>query len=178
MAVIFGLSGSDFGGIIGDMTHPKEELTLVIVKPDALQRNLLGEIIHRFERKGLRVVGTKMMKLSDIILKEHYVHHADKPFFAGLKNFMQSAPVVVLALAGMNAINATRIIVGPTKGHEAPAGTIRGDMGLSGQANLVHASDGPETAAEEIKRFFDEDELQDYKKIDFDFIYGEEEREE
>lgn len=158
------------------MTHPKEELTLVIVKPDALQRNLLGEIIHRFERKGLRVVGTKMMQLSDVLLKEHYVHHVDKPFFGGLKNFMQSAPVVVLALAGMNAISATRTIVGPTKGYEAPAGTIRGDMGLSGQANLVHASDGPETANEEVRRFFDEEELHDYKKVDFDFVYGEEER--
>lgn len=160
------------------MTHPKEELTLVIIKPDALQRNLLGEIVHRFERKGLRVVGMKMMQLSDAVLKDHYIHHVEKPFFQGLKNFMQSAPVVVLALAGMNAINATRTIVGPTKGYEAPAGTIRGDMGLSGQANLVHASDGPDTAKEEVRRFFEEAELQDYKKADFDFVYGEEEREE
>jgi len=156
----------------------KEERTLIIVKPDALQRNLLGEIIHRFERKGLRIVGLKMMELEDILLDEHYSHHKGKPFFESLKNFMKSAPVVVIVLSGMNAINATRLIVGATKGYEADAGTIRGDLSISGQANIVHASDSPEGAESEIKRFFTFEEIFNYKKADFEFVYGEEEREE
>jgi len=158
------------------MTHPKEEKTLIILKPDALQRNLLGEIIHRFERKGLKIVGMKMVRLDDEILREHYSHHKDKPFFASLANFMKSAPVILLALSGLNAINATRIIVGPTKGYEADAGSIRGDLSISGQANIVHASDSSENAETEIKRFFKPEELFEYQKIDYEFVYGEEER--
>ncbi|MCR4306466.1 MAG: nucleoside-diphosphate kinase [Candidatus Yonathbacteria bacterium] len=156
------------------MAHAKEERTLIIMKPDALQRNLLGEIIHRFERKGLKIVGLKMMQLADVLVDEHYAHHKEKPFFPGLKKFMKASPVVVAVLSGINAIRATRLIVGPTRGHEADAGSIRGDFSLSGQSNIVHASDSPEAAVEEIKRFFTSDELFDYKRNDFDFVHSDE----
>ena len=156
----------------------KEEKTLIIIKPDALQRNLLGEIISRFEKKGLKIVGIKMAELGDAVLAEHYSHHKDKPFFQSLKNFMKSSPVVVVVLSGINAINAVRLIVGPTKGYEADAGSIRGDLSISGQANIVHASDSLESAEVEIKRFFKPEEIFEYKKSDFEFVYGEEERNE
>jgi len=151
----------------------QEEKTLIIIKPDAIQRSLFGEILGRFEKKGLKIIGIKMMKVGDVILEEHYEHLKDKPFFQTLKNYMQSSPVVVMVWAGMNAISATRLIVGPTKGYEADAGSIRGDLSLSGQSNLVHASDGIETAEKEIKRFFKEDELFDYKKPDYKLVYSE-----
>ncbi len=154
----------------------REEKTLIIIKPDALQRNLLGEIIHRFERKGLRITGMKMIKLEDALLDEHYCHHKGKPFFESLKNFMKSAPVIVMVLSGLNAVSAVRLIVGPTKGYEADAGSVRGDFSISGQANIVHASDSVETADAEIRRFFKEDELFEYKRADYEFVYGEEER--
>lgn len=156
------------------MAHPKEEQTLIIIKPDALHRGLLGEVVHRFERKGLKVVGMKMMKLEDAILEAHYAHLKDKPFFNGIKNFMKSSPVVVMALSGIKAISATRLIVGPTKAYEADAGSIRGDLSLSTQSNMVHASDSPENAKEEIGRFFSKEELFDYKKQDFDYVYADE----
>lgn len=156
------------------MSHPKEERTLIIVKPDGLQRNLVGEIVHRFERKGLKIIGMKMMNLGDAIIEEHYAHHKEKPFFPTIKNFMKSAPVIVMALSGINAISAVRLIVGPTKGHEADAGSIRGDFSISGQSNIVHASDSKESAAEEIKRFFKDGEIFDYKKQDFEYIYSDE----
>lgn len=152
------------------------ERTLIIVKPDALQRNLLGEIIHRFERKGLKLAGLKMMSIDDLKIEEHYAHHKDKPFFANLKSFMQSAPVVVMALEGLEAVNAVRLITGDTKGREADAGTIRGDFAMSIQANIVHASDSVENGEIEIKRFFKEDEIFDYKKMDFEWVYVEDER--
>ncbi|MBU3925825.1 nucleoside-diphosphate kinase [Patescibacteria group bacterium] len=154
----------------------KEQRTLIIIKPDALQRNLLGEIITRFERKGLKIIGLKMIQLEDALLDEHYCHHKGKPFFESLKNFMKSAPVVVMALSGLNAISAVRLIAGATKGYEADAGTIRGDFSISGQANIVHASDSPENAENEIRRFFKDNELFNYNRADFDFVYGEEER--
>lgn len=156
------------------MAHPKEEKTLIIIKPDAIQRGLLGEIVGRFERKGLKLVGMKMIQLEDALLEAHYAHIADKPFFAGIKNFMKSSPVVVIALSGINAVSATRLLVGPTKGYEADAGSIRGDLSISGQSNVVHASDSPENGQIEVARFFKNDELFDYKKNDFDYIYADE----
>ncbi|MFH1098321.1 MAG: nucleoside-diphosphate kinase [Candidatus Uhrbacteria bacterium] len=150
--------------------------TLVLIKPDALQRNLFGEIVRRFELKGLKIVGMKMIQLSDLKLDEHYAHHKDKPFFAGLKKFMRSAPVIAMVLEGVEAIDAVRMIVGPTKGRTAPAGTIRGDLAMSGQANLVHASDSSETAEKEIWRFFNTDELFEYEKVDNVWVYVEDER--
>ncbi|PJE51311.1 MAG: nucleoside-diphosphate kinase [Candidatus Yanofskybacteria bacterium CG10_big_fil_rev_8_21_14_0_10_36_16] len=153
-----------------------KEKTLVIMKPDALQRNLLGEIIGRFERKGLKIVGMKMVKLSDVLLDKHYAHHKDKPFFVTLKRFMQSAPVVMMVLEGIEAVKVVRLIVGPTSGREADAGSIRGDLAISFQTNIVHASDSISTAKQEVKRFFKPSEIFDYKKMDFEFVYGEEER--
>ncbi|MEX0918398.1 MAG: nucleoside-diphosphate kinase [Candidatus Paceibacterota bacterium] len=151
------------------------EQTLIIIKPDAMHRNLLGEIIHRFERKGLKITGLKMIKLDDPILEKHYYHHKDKPFFAGVKKFMKSSPVVLMVLEGYSAISATRLIVGPLKGYEADAGSIRGDFSLSTQSNIVHASDSVETAAEEIKRFFKKEELFTYTKAEYPYIYAEDE---
>ena len=137
----------------------KEEKTLIIIKPDALQRNLLGEIISRFEKKGLKVMAMKMVQLEDALLAEHYSHHKDKPFFQSLKNFMKSSPVIVVVLSGIRALEAVRLIVGPTKGYQADAGSIRGDLSISGQANMVHASDSLESAEAEIKRFFKPEEI-------------------
>ena len=150
--------------------------SLIIVKPDALQRNLLGEIIHRFERKGLKIVGLKMMAIDDLKIEEHYVHHVDKPFFGDLKRFMQSSPVVVMVVEGYEAIDTIRLIVGPTKGRAADAGSIRGDFAMSVQYNIVHASDSADNAKLEIARFFSADELFEYQKVDFDYIYGADEQ--
>jgi nucleoside-diphosphate kinase len=154
------------------MIHENEERSLIIIKPDAIQRSIVGEIVTRFERKGLKIIGMKMMHLADVIVEEHYSHIKDKPFFPRIKKFMTSAPVVVVAVAGLKAIDAIRIIVGPTKSFEAAAGTIRGDYALSMQSNVVHASDSVENAAIEIKRFFAENEIVDYKKVDTEFIFS------
>jgi nucleoside-diphosphate kinase len=149
------------------------EKSLIIIKPDAVQRNLIGEIIARFERKGLKLVGLKMMNVEDAVLEEHYAHIKDKPFFPGIRDFMKSSPVIVMALEGINAVSSIRLLVGPTKAWEADAGTIRGDFSLSTQSNIVHASDSVESGEEEVKRFFKADELFSYQKIDVDFIYAE-----
>ncbi len=158
------------------MHHPKEEQTLILLKPDALQRNLLGEIIHRFERKGLKIVGMKMIHLSSGQLDEHYSHIKDKPFFPGNKAFMSSYPVVAMVLSGIRAVNIVRAMLGPTKGHEAPPGTIRGDYSMSTQANIAHASDSLAASKEEVKRFFASEELFKYKKLDFDLSYSDDEK--
>lgn len=152
-------------------THQKNEQVLIIMKPDAIQRNLVGEIIGRFEKKGLKINGLKMMTLEDILLEDHYKHIKDKPFFAGIKAYMKMAPVVVMALSGIGAVDAVRIIVGPTKAYEAPAGTIRGDLAMSIQSNVVHASDSVQNGIDEVKRFFGEDELFSYQKIDQSMVY-------
>lgn len=156
------------------MTHPKEEKTLIILKPDAVHRGLMGEIIGRFERKGLKIVAMKMVQLEDAMIDAHYVHIKDKPFFVGIKNFMKTSPVVVMVLSGIGAVAATRLIVGPTKAYEADAGTIRGDLSLSTQSNMVHASDSVENGIEEIARFFTADEVFEYKRNDFNYINAEE----
>ena len=153
-----------------------KEKTLIIIKPDALQRSLFGEIMSRFERKGLKIIGVKMVKLSDTLLTEHYSHHKSKPFFAGLKRFMKSAPVIVVALEGLEAVSVVRMMIGPTSGRKADAGSIRGDFSNSGQANIIHASDSVSEARKEISRFFKKPELFNYGKVDYEFIYGEDER--
>lgn len=155
------------------MTKPNHEKSLIILKPDAVQRNLIGEIVGRFERKGLKVIGMKMMDIETATLDEHYAHIKDKPFYPGVRDFMKACPVVVMALEGINAVSAIRLIVGPTKAWEANAGTIRGDFSLSTQSNIVHASESVEAGEVEIKRFFKKDEIFEYKKIDSDFIYAE-----
>ena len=131
-----------------------QEKTLIIIKPDAVQRNLVGDIVSRFERKGLKIIGIKMMSIEDVTLEEHYAHIKDKPFFPGIRDFMKSSPVVVMALEGVNAVSAVRLLVGPTKAWEATAGTIRGDFSLSTQSNIVHASDSVEAGEVEVARFF------------------------
>jgi nucleoside-diphosphate kinase len=153
------------------------ERTLIIIKPDALQRNLLGEIIHRFERKGLKIIAMKMGMLNDETIVEHYSHLADKPFFPKFKSFMQSAPVVFMVLEGLEAVSAVRLIAGETKSRNADGGTIRGDYAMSIQANIVHASDSVENGLKEIERFFETNEIHEYKKMDFEWVYSEDERE-
>jgi len=136
-----------------------KETTLILFKPDCVQKNLSGEVLSRFLALGLEIRGIKMMQLSDEVLAEHYAHVAEMPFYPKLKEFMQSAPVIALALQGENAISKVRDHLGPTDSEAAPAGTIRGDLGTDKSVNVCHASDGPETAAAELKRFFGEDEV-------------------
>lgn len=149
------------------------ERSLIIFKPDTIQRNLVGEIMNRFERKGLKILGLKMMNLENAIIEEHYAHIKDKPFFPGIRDFMKATPVIVMAVTGVNAISVIRLLVGPTKGYEADAGSIRGDFSMSTQSNIVHASDSVENGEAEIKRFFKDEEIFEYEKIDTDFIYAE-----
>ena len=153
--------------------EPIHEKSLIIIKPDAVQRNLIGEIISRIERKGLKIIGIKMMSISDALLEEHYAHIKDKPFFPGIRDFMKACPVIVMAIDGINTVSSLRLLVGPTKAWEANAGTIRGDYSLSTQSNIVHASDSVENGEIEVVRFFDPSELFSYNKIDTDFIYAE-----
>ena len=152
-----------------------KEKTLIILKPDALQRNILGEIISRFERKGLKIIGLKMANLSDELLEEHYAHHKDKPFFKDLKEFMKISPVVLMVLEGLEAVRVVRKMAGSTKGFEAEPGSIRGDFAL-GTRNIIHASDSQETAKEEIKRFFKDQELFDYHTVMDDILYNPDEK--
>jgi nucleoside-diphosphate kinase len=135
------------------------ETTLILFKPDCVQKNLSGNVLARFLEKGLTIRGIKMMTLSNELLTEHYSHVADKPFFPEIVAFMQSAPVVALALEGEDAISVVRDLLGPTNSAEAPAGTIRGDLGENMMVNVCHASDGPEAAAAELKRFFKDSEI-------------------
>lgn len=151
------------------------EKTLVILKPCTIQRGLIGEVTTRFERKGLRLCGMKMVQLTDEILSEHYSHLSSKPFFQRVKDSMMACPVIVCCYEGVDAIEAVRTITGPTTGRKAPAGTIRGDYSMSFQENIVHASDSPETAEIELKRFFAPDEIFDYKLSTFDFLYANDE---
>lgn len=148
------------------------EKSLIIIKPDAIQRNLVGRVITRFEEKGLKIVGMKMLHVADVLWKEHYAHVADKPFYPRISKFMTSGPVVVMAIAGAGAVGAIRTIVGPTKSYEAPGGTIRGDFAMSMQSNVVHASDSPENGEIEINRFFKKDEILDYEKMGDHVVYS------
>lgn len=151
------------------------EKTLVILKPSAVVRGIMGEIISRFERKGLIIIGMKMMRLSDELLKEHYAHLVDKPFFPSLVRSMQASPVVVLCVKGVDAVAVVRKMTGATNGRNADIGTIRGDYSMSGQQNIVHASDTPENAEKEIRRFFDDGEITDYMPQTIAALYAEDE---
>lgn len=152
------------------------ERTLALIKPDAVQRGLIGTIIARFERKGLKVVGLKVMNLTDAILDEHYSHLTDKPFFPRIKSFMRSTPVVALCLEGLEAVDTVRTLCGITNSRKADPGTIRGDLAMSIQCNLVHASDSIETAAAEVPRFFSPDELFTYASAADETVYASDER--
>lgn len=136
--------------------------TAVLVKPDGLQRGLIGEIISRFERKGLKLVGIKMLNMSDEQLSDWYAEHKDKSFFNDLKSFMGSMPIVAMVWEGIDAVPVVRKLVGTTLGREAEAGSIRGDFGMSQQFNLIHASATEEDGEREVAIVFDEDELFDY----------------
>ena len=152
------------------------ERTLVLIKPDGVQRGLVGEIVSRFEKKGLKMIACKMMKLEEAILREHYAHIADKPFFPGVSKFMRSSPVVAMVWEGLECVEAVRLITGVTKSRTADAGTIRGDFAMSVSCNVIHTSDTIENAQKEVARFFNPDELHEYFKSEYEHVYNEEER--
>jgi nucleoside-diphosphate kinase len=154
----------------------KHERTLVLIKPDAIQRGLIGEITQRFERKGLKIVGMKMMSLSEAHLQEHYSHIADKPFFPGIQKFMMSSPVIAMCIEGLEVVDAVRLITGVTKSRTAEAGSIRGDFAMSIQCNVIHSSESTDVAEAEVKRFFNDDELLSYSKGEYLHVYAEDER--
>lgn len=149
------------------------ERTLIIIKPDAIQRGLTGEILRRFEVRGLRIIGVKMMQISRELAEKHYAIHRERPFFAGLVDYITSAPVVVIALEGPNAVAAARVTIGATSPNEAAAGTIRGDLALEVGRNLVHGSDSVENGEVEIANFFTEDELISWKRATDPWIFEE-----
>ena len=140
------------------------ERTLVLVKPDGVQRLLTGRIIARFEERGLKIVGLKLVAVSRDLAEQHYAVHREKPFFGGLVDFITSSPLVAVALEGPNAIAVVRSMVGATRPHEAAPGTIRGDFALETAQNLIHASDGAETAAAELQLWFADGELLSYER--------------
>jgi len=135
------------------------EKTFVILKPDCMEKGLAGQVLQRFEKQGFQIVACKMAKLGSEILREHYAHVADLPFFPDIEAFMSSRTVICAALQGENVIARVRELLGPTDSTKAPEGTIRGDFGTDMMRNVVHASDGPDTAAAELKRFFSDDEI-------------------
>jgi len=147
------------------------ETTLIILKPDAVQRGLMGRIISRFEEKGLQIVGCKLMQISQELAAQHYKDHASKPFYAGLVRFMTSSPVLVMAVRGIGAIGISRGMMGATFGSKAAAGTIRGDFGVSNSFNLIHGSDSPEAAARELDLFFGPAEVLSFGRAGECWIY-------
>lgn len=151
------------------------EKTLILLKPCTVQRRLIGEVINRLERKGLRIVGMKMMQLDDKILSEHYAHLAGKEFFQRVKDSMMDTPVVAMCLSGVDAVETVRTLAGATNGRKADPGTIRGRYCMSFQENIVHTSDSKETAAVELKRFFRDDEIFEWKQSIFPSLYASDE---
>ena len=147
------------------------ERTLILLKPDAVQRGLSGKILARFEEKGLKIVGLKLMQMSQELAAEHYSAHKEKPFYKGLVSFMTSSPIVALALEGIGAIEICRKMMGATFGSKAEPGTIRGDFGVSNSFNLVHGSDSKEAAEKELGLFFKPEELLEYNLAAFTWIY-------
>jgi len=152
------------------------EQTVVLVKPDGVQRGLVGEIISRFEHKGLKLASIKMISLTDAILDEWYAHHKDKPFFPSLKSYMKSYPIVAMLWEGIDAASTVRTMIGITKAREAAPGTIRGDFAMSQQYNLIHASEDVTAAEREQRIIFQESEIFDWEKVDDVHIYLEDER--
>lgn len=138
-----------------------DETSLLLLKPDCIEKNIAGEVLRRLQAEGFRIRGCKMLQLTDELLQEHYSHIADKPFFPEVAGFMKSRPVIALALAGDNVISRVRDLLGPTDSKAAPKGTIRGDFGQDKMTNVVHASDSPEAAEAELKRFFKPGEVFD-----------------
>ncbi len=149
--------------------------TLVIIKPSAIQRCLVGEVISRFEKKGLQIVGFKMMYLTDEMVEIHYAHLKVKSFFKRIKDSMQVTPVFIVALKGLDAVEVVRRMSGTTNSREADSGTIRGDYSMSLQENIVHTSDSEESSTIELKRFFNDEELFDYKPLLLPHLYSNDE---
>ncbi len=147
------------------------EKTFLMIKPDGVQRNLIGPIVSRLENKGFKIAGAKLMNVSEDLAKTHYQEHQDKPFFGELVDFITSGPVFAMVLEGENVISTARLVVGSTNPQEAAPGTIRGDFGLTVGKNIIHGSDSPESAEREINLFFDEAEVLDYSLINKDWIY-------
>jgi nucleoside-diphosphate kinase len=147
------------------------ETTLIILKPDAVQRGLMGRIVSRFEDKGLQIVGCKLMQISQELAAKHYEAHAARPFYPGLVQFMTSSPVLVLAIRGKGAIAVSRKMMGATFGSNAEAGTIRGDFGVSNSFNLIHGSDSPEAAARELELFFAAGEVLSFERRIETWVY-------
>ena len=148
------------------------ERTLVILKPSAMARNLVGNIITRFEQKGLIIAGMKMMTLTESLLTEHYAHLVDKPFFKSLLASMTALPVIVVCLKGKDAVAVVRAMTGATNSRNAAPGTIRGDFGMSGQENIIHASDSVENAEIELQRFFRADEIFEFTPANLKLLYA------
>ncbi len=144
--------------------------TLVLLKPDCVQRRLMGTIISRFEDKGLNIVAMKMIRVTPEMSQKHYAEHVEKPFYPSLESFITSAPVLAMAIDGLEVISVIREMLGATSGLKAASGTIRGDFSSSRQMNLVHASDSPESALRELKLYFDSSELCDYKPVATEFL--------
>ncbi len=147
------------------------EKTFLMVKPDGVQRNLIGEIVQRFEKKGFKLVGAKLMNISTELAEKHYGEHKEKPFFGELVEFITSGPVFAMVWEGENVIATARNMMGTTNPAEAAPGTVRGDYGMTVGKNIIHGSDSPESAEREINLFFDEKELVTYEKIDATWIY-------
>jgi len=152
------------------------EKTLIIAKPDAVQRGLIGEIIKRLENKGLKLIGVKMASLDEAMLRDHYAEHVDKDFYTGLEKFMKSSPVVLMAWEGYECVDAVRALVGATNPRNAEPGSIRGDLAAGTGRNLIHASDSPKTGQAEVASFFKDEELFDYDKSEYLHIYEDDER--
>lgn len=151
------------------------ERTLILLKPDAIQRGFVGKIISRFENKALKIVGMKMLQMDGKLAKEHYAHLVSKPFYPDLDKFMTEHPILAMVVEGKDAVEVVRLIVGPTNATKAPAGTIRGDFSNSTSRNVIHASDSKETAEKEIKRFFRDNELFSYKFVNEQYRYAKDE---
>jgi nucleoside-diphosphate kinase len=147
------------------------ERTLIILKPDAVQRGICGQIVERFEKKGFQIVGMKLMRIPQSLAETHYAPHKGKPFYEGLVKFMTSSPVIVIALAAKDAIAISRKMMGATFGSKAEPGTIRGDFGVSNSFNLIHGSDSPESATRELGLFFKPEELVDWKPTIQTWVY-------
>lgn len=147
------------------------EKTFLMVKPDGVQRNLIGKIVERFESKGFQLVGAKLMVVSEELAKEHYAEHKDKPFFMELVDFITSGPVFAMVWAGDDVVAKARLMMGKTNPIEAAAGTIRGDFAVVMRKNVIHGSDGIESASREIGLFFKEEELVEYNKLSNTWVY-------
>lgn len=149
-----------------------KQQTLIIIKPDGIQRHLAGKIIERFEKKGFKLVAAKLMQISENLARKHYAVHQGKPFFEGVVKYLSSAPSLVMVWEAEGIVDMARKIMGTTFGYEAEPGTIRGDFSCSRGYNLIHGSDSPETAEKEVKLFFNQEEITEYEFADTDWLYG------